>query len=216
MAEAVADPARRSLLATDDRPASTALPADPARRAGRRRGGQPQAARARRLHPPGQRGPLDVPAARLARPPEGRADHPRGDGRDRRAGDARARADAGRALGGNRPRQDPGALPAPGPHRPRLRPAADARGDVHLPREGAPELPAAAAVLVPLPDQGPRRAAPARRPAPRARVHHEGLLLVRPRRGRARRRASRRTRAPTTGSSSAAGSRRTASRPSPG
>ena len=51
-----------------------------------------QAARARRLHPPGQRGPLDVPAARLARPPEGRADHPRGDGRDRRAGDADAGA----------------------------------------------------------------------------------------------------------------------------
>ena len=59
----------------------------------------------------------------------------------------------------------------------------DPRGDVHLPRARAAELPAAAAGLVPLPDQGPRRAAAARRADPRARVHHEGLLLVRPRRG---------------------------------
>ena len=36
-------------------------------------------------------GPLDVPAARLARAPQGRADHPRGDGRDRRAGDGSCR-----------------------------------------------------------------------------------------------------------------------------
>ena len=47
-------------------------------------------------------------------------------------------------------------------------------------------LPAAAADPLPLPDEGPRRAAPARRPDPRARVHHEGLVLVRPRRGGAR------------------------------
>ena len=132
-------------------------------------------------------GPLDVPAARLARPPEGRADHPRGDGRDRRAGDVRARADARRALDQVRPLRDPRALQAPGPQRSRLRPPAHARGDVRLPRGGAPELPAAAAVLVPLPDEGPRRAASARRPAPRARVRDEGLVLVRPRRGRARR-----------------------------
>ena len=46
------------------------------------------------------RGRLDVPAARLARAPEGRADHPRGDGRDRLPGDADAGADAGRAVGG--------------------------------------------------------------------------------------------------------------------
>ena len=70
---------------------------------------------------------------------------------------------------------------------PPVRAPADARGDVHLPRARAAELQAAAAVLVPLPDQGPRRAAAARRPAPRPRVHHEGLVLVRPRRGRARR-----------------------------
>ena len=111
MAEASADPARVACAGNDDRPGVTTLSADPARRAGRRRGGQPQAARARRLHPPGQRGPLDVPAARLAGPPQGRADHPRGDGRDRRAGVVRAGADADRALGGDRPRQDPGDLP---------------------------------------------------------------------------------------------------------
>ena len=51
----------------------------------------------------------------------------------------------------------------------------------------APELPAAAAGLVPLPDEGPRRAAAPRRAPARPRVHHEGLVLVRPRRGRPRR-----------------------------
>ena len=53
---------------------------------------------------------------------------------------------------------------------------------------------AAAAGLVPLPDQGSRRASSARRAAPRARVHHEGLLLVRSRRGGARRELPARTR----------------------
>ena len=68
----------------------------------------------------------------------------------------------------------------------RVRPAADARGDVHVPRARDPVLQAAPAALVPLPDEGSGRAAPARRPPARARVHHEGRLLVRPRRGRAR------------------------------
>ena len=106
---------------------------------------------------------------------------------DRRPGDVRARADAGRALDQVRPLRDPRALQAPGPQRPRLRPPAHARGDVRLPRARAAELPAAAAVLVPLPDEGSRRAAPTRRPAPGARVRDEGLILVRPRRGGARR-----------------------------
>ena len=66
---------------------------------------------------------------------------------------------------------------ARGPERPRLRPPAHARGDVHVPRARAAELPAAAAVLVPLPDEGPGRAAPARRSPARPRVHHEGLVL---------------------------------------
>ena len=51
----------------------------------------------------------------------------------------------------------------------------------------APELQAAAAALVPLPDEGSRRAAAERRAHPRARVRHEGLVLVRPRRGGPRR-----------------------------
>ena len=49
------DPARVACPDSDDRPGLAALPPDAARRAGRRRGGQPQAARPRRLHPPGQR-----------------------------------------------------------------------------------------------------------------------------------------------------------------
>ena len=52
MAEASLDPAR--LDSRDDRARLPALPADPARRAGRRRGALAQAARARRLHPPGR------------------------------------------------------------------------------------------------------------------------------------------------------------------
>ena len=81
----IRDPARIACRDNDDRPRFPAASPDAARRSGRRRGGQPQAARARRLHPAGQRRPVDVRAARLARPPQGRADHPRGDGRDRRA-----------------------------------------------------------------------------------------------------------------------------------
>ena len=57
----------------DDPSRLEAAPADPARRAVRRRGALAQAARPRRLHPPGERRAVDVPAARLARPPEGRA-----------------------------------------------------------------------------------------------------------------------------------------------
>ncbi len=62
-----------------------------------------------------------------------------------------------------------------------------------------------AAALVPLLDEGPRRAAAARRAPPRTRVHHEGRLLVRPRRGRACARASRRTARRTRGSSTRCG-----------
>ena len=51
-------------------------------------------------------------------------------------------------------------------------------------------LPRPAADPLPLPDQGARRAAPARRRAAHARVHHEGLLHVRPRRARASTRAT--------------------------
>ena len=186
MAEASLIPLDASLRA-HDRPRLPALPADAARRARRRRGRLAQAARARRLHPPGDGRRLDVPAARLARAPEGRPDHPRGDGRDRRPGDADAGPDAVRALAAVRTRLHPGDLPAQGPQRPRLRAADDARGDGHLPRQGDPELPAAPADPLPLLDQGARRAQAARRAAADARVHHEGRVLVRPRRGGARR-----------------------------
>ena len=185
--------------------ASQPLPAHAARRARRRGGRQPQAARARRLRAPGDRRRLDVPAARLAGAPQGRADHPRGDGRDRLPGDADAGADAVRALAAVRARLHPGALPAQGPQGRRLRPAADARGDGDVPRARAAELPAAAADALPLLDQGTRRAAAARRADPAARVHHEGRLLVRPRRGGPRPRASSCSAPRTTASSSGSG-----------
>ena len=173
-------------LGADGAPGLPALPPDPSRRPRGRRGGQPQAARARRLHPAGERRRLDVPAARLAGAREGRPDHPRGDGRDRLAGDADAGPDAGRALAGDRPLRVAGGLQASGPQRPRVRAPADARGDGHLPRARDPVVPRPAADALPLPDEGSRRAAAARGPDPRPRVHHEGLVLVRPRRGRAR------------------------------
>ena len=57
----LADPARElARLPICWLPGITALPSDAARGSGRRRGGQPQAARARRLHPPGQRRALDA------------------------------------------------------------------------------------------------------------------------------------------------------------
>ena len=76
----------------------------------------------------------------------------------------------------------------------RLRPADVARGDDDLPRARAEVVQAAPAALVPLLDEGARRAARARRPPPSPRVHHEGLVLVRPDDGGARRelRAARR------------------------
>ena len=76
---------------------------------------------------------------------------------------------------------------ADGRSRSAVRPAAVARGDDDVPRAGDPLVQRAAAGLVPLLDEGAGRAAAAGRPSPRARVHHEGLVLVRPRRGRARR-----------------------------
>src|SRR5207248_11492205 len=66
----------------------------------------PISPRARRLRPAGDGRRLDVPAARLARPPQDRADHPRGDGRDRQPGDADAGADALRAVAADGPRSE--------------------------------------------------------------------------------------------------------------
>ena len=61
---------------------------------------------------------VHVPAARLACPPACGADHPRGDGRDRRPGDALPGADAGRAVAAHRPLRHPGGVPARGSGRP--------------------------------------------------------------------------------------------------
>ena len=181
----MAEAAQRPLIAPEALMPSglPALHPDPPGGSGRCRSGEPQAARPRRLHPPGLGGPLVVHTARLARPPEDRADHPRGDGRDRRPGDADARPHSRRALGDNGPPGDSGDLPCEGSDRSRLHPAADPRRDGHVPRARAPELPRSAAALVPLPDEGSRRAASARRTPAGPRVHHEGRLLVRPRRG---------------------------------
>ncbi|CAA9494111.1 MAG: Prolyl-tRNA synthetase, bacterial type, partial [uncultured Solirubrobacteraceae bacterium] len=60
----------------------------------------------------------------------------------------------------------------------------DARGGRDVPRRAARAvLPRAAHDPLPLPDEGARRGAPARRAAAHARVHHEGRLHLRPRRG---------------------------------
>ncbi len=125
-------------------------------------------------------------AARRPRAPQGRANHPRRDGRQRRhrapdAGDPAGRAVAGiGALGQVRSR----AAAPQGPPRARLRRAADVRGGRHRHRaQGDPELQAAAGQLLSHPDQVPRRGAPALRRDALARVHHEGRLLVRRRQG---------------------------------
>ena len=98
------------------------------------------------------------------------------------------RPDAGRALGDDRPRQDRRSSSASRTAK---------AGDFVLPvtheetvtfhareLQSYKQLPQ---MLVPLLDQGAGRAAAGQGPHPPARVHHEGLLLVRPRRGRARR-----------------------------
>ena len=75
------------------------------------------------------------------------------------------------------------AVQAPGPPGRRARPGHDPRGDAHLPHGArGPLLPRPPEAALPLPDQGARRAAAARRRAADARVHHEGRLLLRPRR----------------------------------
>ena len=138
----------------------------------------------RRADPPDGGGHVELAAGRLAGAPARGGDHPRGDGRDRRAGDADARAAAGGAVAQERASGDRGAVQA---HRPQGLGAGagdDPRGGRHLPRRpGRAFLPRPAADPLPLPDQGARRAASARRGAAHARVHDEGLLLLRPRPG---------------------------------
>ena len=77
------------------------------------------------------------------------------------------------------PLRDRRAVQAEGPPRRRAGARDDARGGAHLPhRARGPLLPRPAEAALPLPDQGARRAAAARRPAAHARVHHEGLVLA--------------------------------------
>ena len=80
-----------------------------------------------------------------------------------------------------------GDVPAQGPQGRRPGPRHDPRGDRRHPRHRARVLPPAAADVVPVPDQAARRAAAQGGPDAHPRVHHEGLLQLRPRAGRARR-----------------------------
>ena len=126
---------------------------------------------------------------RMARPREHRPDRARGDERDRRPGDADAGAPAGRAVAADGSLRDRRAVQAQGPPRRRHGAGADPRGDRHRARRCRGALvPRPAADPLPLPGQGARRAAPAGRRAADTRIHHEGLLHLRPRRRGARRR----------------------------
>ena len=127
---------------------------------------------------------LDLPARGLAGAPQGRAGDSRGAERHRGARAADARAASGRALEAERALRHRRALQARGPPRGGAGAGHDPRGGHHLaPRARDPLLPRPAADALPLPGQGARRAPPARRPAAYARVHHEGLVQLRPRRG---------------------------------
>ena len=126
---------------------------------------------------------------------QGRAHRPRGNGPRRRARAADAGGAAGRAVAGIRPlgAVRPGAAAPEGPPRSRLRHRPHARGSHHRHRAArAQELSPAAGEFLPDPDEVPRRDPPALRRDARARVHHEGRLLVPRRRGLARRRLRRR------------------------
>ena len=165
---------------------------------------------------PGQRRPLDVPAARLARAPEGRADHPRGAGRLRGTGDPPCRCSRRPSSGRRRDGSHPRALPSQGPHRPRLHPAAHARGDRRLPRArdpvGTSELPQVWYHFQTKDRDEPRPRGGLLRV--REFIMKDGYSFDRDEAGLDESFPS--TPTPTSGSSSAAGSRRTRSRPSPG
>ena len=165
------------------------------------------------LHPPGRGWALHVPAARLARPPEGRPGHPRGDRRHRRSGDALPGSDTGGAMGGFRPDQPADPLQAPGLGRHFVLPMSHEETMTFHARElkSYKQLPQLWYHFSTKERDEPR----ARRPPPSPRVHHERLVLVRLDAAGLTRASSgtpRRTRA----SSSAAASRRTSSRRSPG
>ena len=148
-----------------------------------RRGGgrQSPADAARRADPAPRRRALQLAAARAAGAAEGRAHRARGNEprRGARAGDAGGAAGGAVAGVGPLERVRPGAAAPQGPARARLRARPDARGSDHRHRAArAAELPPAAGQLLPDPDQVPRRGAAALRRDARARVHHEGCLLL--------------------------------------
>ena len=124
----------------------------------------------------------------MARGEAGGSHRASGDGSRRGAGDADARGDPGRAVAGERAlgqvRQ--GAAPPEGSLRARLLLRSDPRGGGHRsdPPGGA-LVPRSAEEPLPDPGQVPRRGPAALRAHARARVHHEGRLLV-PRRRRRR------------------------------
>ncbi len=123
---------------------------------------------------------------------EDRAHHPRGDEPRRRAGGVPAGGPSRPSCGRSRAAGSSTAPSSCASRTARAPTSSSARRTRRsIVRPGArrrAQLPPAAAEPLPDPDQVPRRAAAARRPDARARVHHEGRLLVpRRRRGRAAR-----------------------------
>ena len=114
----------------------------------------------------------------------------------------------GGAVAAQRALRDRRAVQAQGPQGRRHGARHDARGVRHGPRrQHRALLPRPAADPLPLPDQGARRAATARRRPAHARVHHEGRLHLRPRPRRALDESyEQHVAARTTGSSTAPGS----------
>ncbi len=128
---------------------------------GRRRSGQPQVPAPRRLHPPARRRHLQLPLPRPALAEQDHRHRARGDGQDR-PGVLSPRHPAQGAVGRERPLDRHGRqhVPPQGPQGRRPLPGHDPRRDHdhHRPQRTA-QLQAAAADLVPDPDQVPRRAA---------------------------------------------------------
>src|SRR5437762_11635681 len=168
-------------------PVEVARP-DATGRSRRRRSAQSPPHAPRGARPPARRRDLRLPPARSARARQGQHDRPRGDERDRRAGDHDARRPARRALaavgavGGHQ--RD---VQAEGPLGARPLPRHDARGGRGVARRARdPLVQGPAADLVSDPDQGAGRGAATLGRPPDARVPHEGLLHARPRRRGAR------------------------------
>ena len=148
-----------------------------------------------RLHPAGRERHLLVAAARPPGAAHGRADRARGDGRRRRAGDARSRSPSRSSCG-----SAPAATPRTGPLMFRLEDRKETGFCLSPTAEevitttrggGVLELPRPAGEPVPDQLEVPRRAAAPLRAAPRPRVPDEGRVLVRRRRRRACARATR-------------------------